>query len=123
MQNREAIHDPKERILKLAQVAGLPEVGARSNPRSERADIETRRITWGCKLQRQRSNPRSERADIETVIGDTITVHVRTEAIHDPKERILKPQGRLLMTQGEYEAIHDPKERILKLHYVECFGY
>ncbi len=61
----EAIHDPKERILKLQSgyIYVLPETG---------------------------SNPRSERADIETLYGHVLAESVTGEAIHDPKERILK---------------------------------
>ena len=63
----EAIHDPKERILKLVDMLTDGVLLGGSNPRSERADIETPDDTdyvndW------TRSNPRSERADIETLL-------------------------------------------------------
>ena len=48
---KEAIHDPKERILKLQPPSALGDGEARSNPRSERADIETRLKRVGLWIQ------------------------------------------------------------------------
>ncbi len=85
----EAIHDPKERILKhIKEPRPIPTMKG-SNPRSERADIETEVVPL-CYGARPGSNPRSERADIET-IASRRTQYKFEEAIHDPKERILKP--------------------------------
>ncbi len=62
---KEAIHDPKERILKLGLLTPEAAAEAGSNPRSERADIETGSY-YGAFGVDSGSNPRSERADIET---------------------------------------------------------
>ncbi len=85
----EAIHDPKERILKQWPNVRPHWSVNRSNPRSERADIETFTVAADS-VNVFRSNPRSERADIETTNTATSTMLPPPEAIHDPKERILK---------------------------------
>ena len=64
----EAIHDPKERILKQRTINGACPHLYRSNPRSERADIETVVAIDDNGGGFTGSNPRSERADIETTL-------------------------------------------------------
>ena len=111
---QEATHDPKERILKrhLHHSAGARVDEATHDPKERILKLV---VSSRPAILSNRSNPRSERADIETYLLPVPLRLLWREATHAPKERILKHRTRGgVGGRGRNEATHDPKERILK---------